>query len=90
MVDLGPAVLDHEFVDILVCPRSKQPLVYFPRGAGDDDEAQAFLLSPAACLRYRIVDGVPVMLPEEAEQLTATATASLVDRARALGLRVST
>ena len=82
-------MLDDDFAAILICPRSKQPLIYFPRGAGGD-EAEGFLLSPAARLRYRIVAGVPCLLPEEAATLTAQETATLVERARALGLRVST
>jgi uncharacterized protein YbaR (Trm112 family) len=84
-------VLDDDFAAILICPRSKQPLIYFPRGAGDgSDEAEGFLLSPAALLRYRIIAGVPCLLPEEAVTLTAHEAARLVERARALGLRVST
>jgi uncharacterized protein YbaR (Trm112 family) len=82
-------VLDDDFVAILVCPRAKKPLVYFPRGEGGDG-VEGFLLSPAAQLRYRIVAGVPVLLPEEAETLTAQETTRLVERAHALGLRVST
>ena len=78
--------LPDSLVAILVCPKTKQPLVYFPRGEADRDEADAFLLAPSARLRYRIEAGVPVLLVDEAEELTADATAKLVARARQLGL----
>jgi uncharacterized protein len=81
-------MLAESLVEIMVCPKSKQPLIYFPRGEADTDEGAGFLVSPTARLRYRIDDGVPVMLVEEAVELTAEATATLVDRAKQLGLRV--
>jgi uncharacterized protein len=81
-------MLPDELVTIMVCPRSKQPVVYFPRGEADRDEAEGFLFCPASRLRYPIQDGVPVMLVEEATELTATAAAALVARARELGLAV--
>ncbi len=75
-------------LEILVCPKSKQPLIYFPRGEDDTDEAKGFVVSPASRLRYRIDDGVPVMLVEEADELTVEATQKLVARAKQLGLTV--
>jgi len=81
-------VLPESFATVLVCPRTKQPLVYFPRGERDVDEADAFLLCPAARLRYRFEDGVPALLPEEAEELSEQATAALLARAKQLGLRL--
>jgi len=81
-------VLPNDLVDVLVCPKSKQPLIYFPRGEADRDEADAFLLCPASRLRYLIQDGVPVMLVEEAIDVTAPAVEALLARARQLGLRI--
>lgn len=81
-------MLPESFAQVLVCPKTKQPLVYFPRGERDVDEAEAFLLCPAARLRYRFEDGVAVLLPEEAEELTEHETAALVARAKQLGLRL--
>jgi uncharacterized protein YbaR (Trm112 family) len=81
-------VLSDELVEIMVCPRSKQPLIYFPRGEADRDEAEGFLLCPASRLRYPIQDGVPVMLVEEAIEVSAAALEALVARARELGLRL--
>jgi uncharacterized protein YbaR (Trm112 family) len=78
--------LPSELLEVLVCPKSKQPLVYFPRGEADRDEAAAFLLCPASRLRYPIQDGVPVMLVEEATELEPAAVDTLVARARVLGL----
>jgi uncharacterized protein len=82
-------VLPNELLEVLVCPKSKQPLVYFPRGEADLDEAQGFLLCPTSRLRYAIRDGVPVMLIEEATELAAAAVQALVARASELGLAVS-
>ena len=81
-------MLPNDLVEVLVCPRSKQPLIYFPRGEADSDEAEAFLLCPSSRLRYPIQDGVPVLLVEEAIDVTAQAVEALVARARQLGLRL--
>jgi len=81
-------VLPPSLVDILVCAKSKQPLVYFPRGEDDRDETAGFLLCPASRLRYRIEDGVPVMLVAEASELAQGVVQRLVARAQQLGLPV--
>ena len=81
-------MLPDALLEVLVCPKSKQPLIYFPRGEADRDEADAFLLCPASRLRYPIQDGVPVMLVEEAASVDAAAVDALVARARQLGLAV--
>lgn len=80
-------MLADPLLDVLVCPKSKQPLIYFPRGEDDRDEAEAFLLCPASRLRYPIRDGVPVMLVDEAIPVEAAKVDALVARARQLGLR---
>ncbi|HQT55994.1 MAG TPA: Trm112 family protein, partial [Phenylobacterium sp.] len=46
----------------LVCPVTHGPLTY------DRDKAE--LVSKSAKLAYPIRDGVPIMLPEEARELT--------------------
>lgn len=81
-------MLSKALLDALVCPKSKEPLIYFPRGEADRDESEGFLLSPGSRLRYRIVAGFPDMLPEEAEELTEAQVSALVARARELGLSV--
>lgn len=52
--------LSPDLLSILVCPACKGDLVY--------DPAAATLTCNACRLRYRIVDGIPVMLVEEAEK----------------------
>ena len=79
-------MLADALLDVLVCPKSKQPLIYFPRGEADRDEADGFLFCPASRLRYPVQDGVPVMLVEEATEVSASAADQLVARAKELGL----
>jgi uncharacterized protein YbaR (Trm112 family) len=79
-------VLPNQLVEILVCPKSKAPLLYFPRGEKNDDAAAGFLVCVASRLRYRVDAGVPVMLVEEAVELPADAVERLVSRARELGI----
>ena len=81
-------MLPDELVAIMVCPQSRQAVVYFPRGEADRDEADAFLFCPVSRLRYPIEDGVPVLLVEEATEVSAAAAAALLARARELGLRL--
>jgi uncharacterized protein YbaR (Trm112 family) len=81
-------VLAADLLAVLACPQSKQPLIYFPKGEENTDEAQGFLLCAASKRRYRIERGVPVMLVEEAETLPDSKVIALVERAKSLGLPV--
>ena len=81
-------VLAPTLIHALRCPKSKQPLVYFPRGEEDRDEAAAFLLWPASRLRYRVERDVPVLLVDEAREVTPGELARILDRARSLGIAV--
>ena len=63
------AEIDPKLLEILVCPQTRGALVY--------DRAAQELLSKNARLAYPIREGVPVMLPEEARQLTDEEAASL-------------
>jgi uncharacterized protein YbaR (Trm112 family) len=65
--------LHKELLDILACPESKQPLVYF--------EPEGFLFCPASRLKYKIVDDIPIMLIDEAERLDEAQAAELMQRA---------
>jgi uncharacterized protein YbaR (Trm112 family) len=56
-------MIDKKLLSILVCPVSKAPLEY--------DEANQELLCKASGLAYPVRDGIPVMLENEARQLTA-------------------
>ena len=55
------ARVEPKLLEILVCPVTKEPLVY--------DEAAQELISEKAKLAYPIRDGIPIMLAEEARQL---------------------
>ncbi|MCP4492966.1 MAG: Trm112 family protein [Gammaproteobacteria bacterium] len=55
--------MDKYLLDILVDPITKGPLVY--------DRKNQELLSRASRLAYPIRDGIPVMLPEEARELSS-------------------
>jgi uncharacterized protein YbaR (Trm112 family) len=70
--------LDPRLLEILVCPSSRAPLLYF--------EPEGFLFCPESRLRYRIEDGVPVMLVEEAEELDEARSGELLALARSRGL----
>ncbi len=57
--------LDDELLEILVCPKCKGELEY----REEDEEDGEALLCHACELRYRVDDGIPVMLVDEAESL---------------------
>ena len=54
--------IDPLLLDILVCPRSKAPLREIEGALVSTDQETR--------MRYRIEDGIPVMLVEEGEQMT--------------------
>lgn len=54
--------LDAKLLDVLACPKDKGPLLYF-----EDEEA---LFNPRLKLKYRVTDGIPVMLVDEAEHVS--------------------
>lgn len=62
------AVLDDAMVQLLVCPLTKQPLVY--------DEKTREFVSKAARLAYPVRGGVPILLPSEARSLDGIPNAS--------------
>jgi uncharacterized protein YbaR (Trm112 family) len=55
--------VDKHLLDILVDPVTKGPLIY--------DKKKQELVSFASRLAYPIRDGIPVMLPEEARELSS-------------------
>jgi len=55
--------MDKYLLDILVDPVTKGPLIY--------DKKKQELISRASRLAYPIRDGIPVMLPEEARELSS-------------------
>jgi uncharacterized protein YbaR (Trm112 family) len=62
-------MLDAKLLEILVCPITKASLTY----KADRDE----LWCRASGLAYPVRDGIPIMLEDEARQLTAEERASL-------------
>jgi len=70
--------LDKELLDILACPESKAPLVYF--------EAEQFLFCPKSRRKYSIKDGIPVMLIDESEQVSEDEARRLNEEAKKRGL----
>ncbi len=62
-----PTELNPEFLKLLVCPESRQPLVQ--RGNR--------LLCKASAKAYRIEDGIPILLVDEAERITDAELATL-------------
>ena len=53
---------DPRLLELLVCPVTKMPLQY--------DAAKQELISKSANLAYPIRDGIPIMLPDEARDLS--------------------
>lgn len=54
--------MDKKLLEILVCPVTKGPLIF--------DAAKQELISRAARLAYPVRDDIPIMLEEEARELT--------------------
>lgn len=70
--------LDQRLLEILACPKDKGPLLYFA-----DEES---LYNPRLRLRYRVTDGIPVMLVDEAETVDEAEDARLLAKAEAEGI----
>lgn len=60
--ETAPPRPDPKLLEILVCPLTKGPLDY--------DAAAQELISRSARLAYPIRNGIPIMLPEEARELS--------------------
>jgi uncharacterized protein YbaR (Trm112 family) len=71
--------LDPQLLEILVCPQDKGSLLYFA-----DEDA---LYNPRLRRRYRVQEGIPVMLIDEAESVGDPEHERLVAKAAAEGLR---
>jgi uncharacterized protein len=70
--------LDPLLLEILACPEDKGPLLYF-----EDEDT---LYNPRLMRRYRILDGIPVMLVDEAETVSPEEHARLLEKAEAEGV----
>ena len=56
-----PKEIDPKLLEILVCPLTKDSLVW--------DSEKNELISKKAGLAYPVKDGIPIMLPEEARKI---------------------
>lgn len=70
--------LDSRLLEILACPDDKGPLLYF--------EAEDSLYNARLHRRYRINDGIPVLLIEEAETVSDEEHDRLVTLAETEGI----
>ena len=61
--------MDKKLLDLLVCPVTKGPLIH--------DRERQELISRSARLAYPIRDGIPVMLEDEARELSEEEVARL-------------
>jgi uncharacterized protein YbaR (Trm112 family) len=71
--------LDPQLLEILACPEDKGPLLYF----ADEDT----LYNPRLKRRYRVREGIPVMLIDEAETVSDQEDERLVAKAEAEAIR---
>jgi uncharacterized protein len=67
--------IDPELVELLVCPLSRASLVL------DGDALVS--TDPATRRRYRIEDGIPILLVGESEELEAAEWEAIMERHRA-------
>jgi len=74
----NPMTLDSRLLEILACPSDKGPLLYFA-----DESA---LYNPRLKKRYAIHEGIPVMLPDEADTVDQGEHDRLMAKAEADGI----
>ncbi len=69
--------IDKDLLEILACPESKAPLVEI------EEDGNHWLVSTDAATRrrYRVKDGIPIMLIDESEVLDEATWKGLVERA---------
>jgi uncharacterized protein len=70
-------MLDDSLLSILVCPADRGPLVLV-----DDDGGGQLLYNPRLRRAYRIEDGIPVLLIDEARDVDDDEHARLMARGR--------
>lgn len=71
--------IDKDLLEILACPESKAPLVEI------EEDGNHWLVSTDAATRrrYRVKDGIPIMLIDESEVLDEATWKAVVERAGA-------
>ncbi len=73
--------LDPLLLDIIACPVDKGPLLYF--------EGDQCLYNPRLKRKYAIHDDIPVMLPDEAEEVDDAEHDRLLAKADAEGIKLT-
>lgn len=71
--------LSSDLLKILVCPVSKKPLVY--------DQENNQLISPEAKLAYPIINGIPIMLKEEAKPISEDSIKKILNQKESLEIK---
>ncbi len=56
--------MEKKLLDIIVCPVTKEKMVY--------DKKRKELISKKAHLAYKVENGIPILLPEEARKISKT------------------
>ncbi|MCO5318105.1 MAG: Trm112 family protein [Microthrixaceae bacterium] len=74
----GSDELDPRLLEILACPEDKGPLLYF--------RDEACLYNPRLKRRYDVVDGIPVMLIDEATTVDSAEHDRLMSKADSEGV----
>jgi uncharacterized protein YbaR (Trm112 family) len=69
-------MVDDSLLSILVCPADRGPLVLADAGAGE------LLYNPRLRRAYRIEDGIPVLLIDEARDVDDDEHARIMERSR--------
>ncbi len=67
--------LSSELLKILVCPITKQSLIY--------DEEYNELVSPKAGVSFPIVDDIPIMLPDKAKKIDPKRLQKILEKEKA-------
>jgi uncharacterized protein len=73
--------LNPKLLEILACPEDKGPLFYV--------EAEDTLYNPRLTRRYVVRDGIPVMLIDEAETVSADEHARIIAKIAADGIKAT-
>ncbi len=71
--------LDPFLLDVLACPIDKGPLLWF--------EDEGILYNPRLHKRYTVADGIPVLLADEAAEVSDSEHARLMAKAADSGVR---
>jgi uncharacterized protein YbaR (Trm112 family) len=71
----GANMIDETLLDILVCPSDRGPLLLVDKGS------EVLLYNPRLRRAYRVEDGIPVLLVDEAAEVSDDEHARLIAQA---------